>query len=287
MEWVVSLTEAADQLGKEGCGSKAFELSRLMQRGYCVPDGFVVAGKVHESITSAEAESKAADMQVAMLQAFNRLMERYGAVSVRSSCTVEDLSHASFAGQYETVLNIRNQEAFFQALRHCWNSISYARVNAYAKANHISLHGSQMPLIIQGMVNADTSGVAFSIHPVTHENSVIVNVSYGLGEAIVSGLVTPDTFLYEKTTGKLHAEIGSKELKCVLQDQGVCEIDTTWLEQQRLCITEEKVLEVCKLTENLEKEYQTPVDVEFSFQEGQLYLLQVRPITTTKEKTAV
>ncbi|MCL6452206.1 MAG: PEP/pyruvate-binding domain-containing protein [Alicyclobacillus sp.] len=300
MSFVIPLEHAAVLLGKHGCGAKAFELSRLMGRGYAVPDGVVVTDEAYRRVMAyrdangidphrndGESWGMPDEVRVAIVGSFEKLVTRYGAVSVRSSCTAEDLAEASFAGQYETVLNVRDRDQLFRALTRCWRAQRDPRVQAYAQERRVSLCESRMPLLIQGMVHAEKSGVSFSIHPVTNEDTVVINVSYGLGEAIVSGLVTPDTFLFDKSSGASRAELGLKEVRSVLTEDGVREVETSVAEQNRLCVSPAEAAEIFRLTQCLEREYGVPVDVEFSIANGQLFILQVRPISTTNGRVAM
>lgn len=302
MTFVVPLVSAAGALGKSGCGAKAFELSKLLQSGYVVPDGFVLTDKTYRRIVdwnklrgvAAESLPKSLteadippDVLNELTDSFDALIRTYGSVSIRSSSTMEDLEDASFAGQYETVLNVKSREGLFAALGRCWASLTDSRVSAYADEKGIALTDCRMPLLIQGMVRAEQAGVAFSIHPVTFEETIVVNISYGLGEAIVSGLVTPDTFLYSKTSGELHKELGFKELKTVFGDEGVVEHETTPLEQSQFCISDDQVYDLCKIVTQLEDWFGTPVDVEFAYQAKELFILQVRAITTTRRGLSV
>lgn len=141
-------------------------------------------------------------METELLSSFQSLLKTYPSVAVRSSSVAEDLEGASFAGQYETYLNIKTNEEFLQAVKECWSSYFAARVTEYKE--EMIENEEEMPLmavVVQGLIHSDISGVIFSENPVSGKtNEVMMTASYGLGEAIVSGLVTPDTFIVNKET---------------------------------------------------------------------------------------
>lgn len=292
--YVIPLLSAATTLGRHGCGSKAYELSRLMEKGYPVPDGIVLPYVAYQrvlenspvDIGNLQQRLYAAKLPFDLLQvlqpAFTTLVHTYGSVSVRSSATAEDLEDASFAGQYETVLNVKTMDELINALKRCWTSLVDARVVSYARKKNVWIEDCQMAVLVQGMVNAEQSGVGFSIHPVKLDDTIVINASYGLGEAIVSGVVTPDTFEYNKLTGELQKELGLKEVKIVFADSGVQELETSFVEQTRFCLSDHDIYTLVQTIQKLEQNYQSAVDVEFAYQNGQLFLLQVRPITTQK-----
>lgn len=292
--YVVPLSSAVAVLGRGGCGSKAYELSAILHKGYTVPDGVVLTDAAYRRVlhhVSGAAEYLDDSLRVApfpedvlseVVPAFEALVEVYESVSVRSSASAEDLADASFAGQYETVLNVKTVDELLDAIKRCWLSLSDPRVHSYAAKKKMTLEDGRIALLIQGMVRSEQAGVAFSIHPVTMTDTMVINASYGLGEAVVSGLVTPDTFEYDKKTGELHRDLGSKEVKIVLGERGVEERETSLAEQSQFCLSDEETCTLAKIVQRLESEYGNAVDVEFAFQKGQLFILQVRPITSLK-----
>lgn len=152
-----------------------------------------------------------------LLSSFQSLRKTYPSVAVRSSSVAEDLEGASFAGQYETYLNIKTNEEFLQAVKECWSSYFGVRVAEYKE--EMDENGEKMPLmavVVQGLIQSDVSGVIFSENPITGKtNEIMLTASYGLGEAIVSGLVTPDTFIIDKETLSIEKSLGTKELQIV------------------------------------------------------------------------
>ena len=212
-------------------GAKGVNLIKLNNHGLPVPDGFIIKTNSFASflsyhnfhptdqnlarkITEASFPSQ---METELLSSFQSLLKTYPSVAVRSSSVAEDLEGASFAGQYETYLNIKTNEEFLQAVKECWSSYFAARVAEYKE--EMIENEEEMPLmavVVQGLIHSDISGVIFSENPVSGKtNEVMMTASYGLGEAIVSGLVTPDTFIVNKETYSIEKSLGTKEVQIV------------------------------------------------------------------------
>ncbi|BBP92542.1 hypothetical protein BsIDN1_61600 [Bacillus safensis] len=157
-------------------------------------------------------------MEAELLSSFQSLRKTYPSVAVRSSSVAEDLEGASFAGQYETYLNIKTNEEFLQAVKECWSSYFAARVTEYKE--EMNENEEEMPLmavVVQGLIHSDVSGVIFSENPVSGKtNEMMLTASYGLGEAIVSGLVTPDTFIVDKENFSIEKKTLGAKKSCKL-----------------------------------------------------------------------
>ncbi|CAG7637843.1 PEP/pyruvate-binding domain-containing protein [Paenibacillus allorhizosphaerae] len=296
-------TVALNKAGQEPVvriGSKALQLARLTGRNIAIPGGFVITSEALERFLSyngiqpgaADNEFEARlldaaipdDVQSEVAAAFEHLNEQEGrsAVAVRSSSSAEDLENASFAGQYETILNVTDLPHLLESLKRCWASLFSARVQGYALQSHIDWNVNDLPMgvLVQRMVQADVSGVVFSMNPVTqNKGEMIINASYGLGEAVVSGLVTPDAYFIEKQSGSIHKELGCKEMKIVAAAKGTVEAETTQEEQNRFCLTDDQVRLLADQTKTIEALYENPVDIEFAVKDGRVYILQVRPVT--------
>ena len=245
-------------------GAKAATLSRLAAR-YRVPAGFCLDASAHETLGPAldgDAPALAA-LRTLAAAGYAELCRRTGradaAVAVRSSAIGEDGAEASFAGQHETVLDVRGIDAVVHAVLACWRSADSDRAVAYRKEHGI-IERPRVGVLVQEMVPADAAAIAFSADPVTGDrDTVVIDAGRGLGEAIASGTVTPDTFAVRKADLAI--------LKRTLSDA-------------RPVLTDEQVREVARLALALEGESGGPVDVECAFADGTLYLLQSRPITT-------
>jgi len=295
---IVSL-EKACYAELQAVGSKAYNLSKMIQHVSYIPKGFVLTSHaLHSFLTFNQIEIKAEDSSVIEkkiqsgtfpLALQKEIVSSYAniqgagvkAVAVRSSSALEDLENASFAGQYETILNVRNREELLTSIKKCWASYFSSVVQAYAEDKEISLSNPQMGVLVQGMVEADVSGVIFSVNPITEsEDEVVINVAYGLGEGIVSGGVTPDLFIIHKQTKSIMKELGLKEYKLVSGFTGITKAVTTDKEKNKFSISDETALQLLRLTNQVEQYCQYAVDIEFAIKNEHIYLLQVRPVTT-------
>lgn len=281
-------------------GSKALHLAHIIHEGVTVPDGFILKAAALDRFIKANhlqdhlgkedfAQSIMtspipSEVEVEIISSYERLKEQSGyeelAVAVRSSSSAEDLEDASFAGQYDTILNVRNHDQLLAAVKKCWASLFSDHVREYVTKKNISLESFPMGILIQQMVYADVSGVIFSVNPITKDqDEVIINASYGLGEAIVSGIVTPDTYIVHKEKKTITKDLGLKEVKVIPMGMETVEVETTAEESESFCLNDDQVLTLESLTVTLEKFYQFPVDVEFAIKKGRPYILQSRPIT--------
>ncbi|TVY00342.1 PEP/pyruvate-binding domain-containing protein [Paenibacillus cremeus] len=299
-------TISLDQASQESLrriGSKALQLARMMELDVGVPGGFVVTAEALDRFIAVNGlliEGTWSDYEERLLQAeipeeigrevamaYEQLLKSAevpdNAVAVRSSSSAEDLAAASFAGQYETILNVTDLPHVLGSLKRCWASLFSARVREYAAQKCINWNMNDLPMgvLVQLMVAADVSGVLFSMNPVTqNSDEIVINASYGLGEAVVSGLVTPDTYFIGKSDRRIRKELGLKELKVVAGAIETMELETTEEEQCRFCLEEEQIGDLVEQTLKLEKYFGHPVDLEFAMKNGKMYILQARPVTT-------
>ncbi len=260
-------------------GGKAASLSQLA-RDFEVPGGFAIPAV---TVPVAEAVAEALASEVA--EAYGDLARRAGLadlpVAVRSSAVDEDGAQASFAGQHDTFLNVRGSDAVFDAVRRCWASAHSEVALQYREMSGLSADDIQIAVLVQELVEAEVAGVAFSANPVTgNRDEVMITTSWGLGESVVSGMVTPDMFVVHKQTQAVTSELGAKERMTALLDDGTHEVPVPPEQQRQLTLTEDQAREVAALAHNLEESMGHPVDIECAYREGQLYLLQCRPITT-------
>lgn len=200
--------------------------------------------------------------------------------AVRSSSPEEDLSGSSFAGMYETFLGT-TRTRLEETIARAYSSMFGFRVMEYKAQNHISLEGTCISVIIQKQVASDVSGVGFSLNPMNNcYDEAVINASFGLGEAIVSGIVTPDTYVVEKVTMEiLERTVAEKQISLRLGEDGGIE-ETAAHDPQAQALTQEQILELTELIKKTEAHYGHPVDTEWAYENGTLYLLQARPITT-------
>jgi pyruvate,water dikinase len=262
-------------------GGKAANLSRLARMYHRVPDGFslpvTVMEQGHPYDLRAEIERAISD-----LMACHRLPEP--AVAVRSSAVEEDSAMVSFAGMHETYLNVAGTEAILQAIVRCWESARSHRALEYRRQQGLSLDKVQLAVLVQQLIVSDVSIVAFSMNPVTlNRAEVMINASWGLGESIVTGTVTPDAFVVRKSDLEITSQtIADKARMTVAVPGGTREVDVPRLLRSEVCLSKDQLIEVAQLVISLEATMEYPVDVECAYAGGKLYLMQCRPITTLR-----
>jgi len=252
----------------ESCGAKARQLGVLGRAGFDVPAGFVVTADV-------SVDDPAAAEQVA--QALDRLTRR--AVAVRSSAGSEDGATASFAGQFESVLGVVGGEAVVAAVERCATSGRTRRARSYAARVGVPTE-ERVPVIVQQLVEADASGVAFTRDPVTGSTSVVVNASWGLGPSVVDGIVTPDTMTVG-VDGRVECILGSKTSRLDLVEGRLQRSDVPPGDRGRLCLSTALLRRLAREARRAERIVGWPLDVEWAVQGDQLWILQARPITRT------
>jgi phosphoenolpyruvate synthase/pyruvate phosphate dikinase len=263
MQRIIGLSEATNP---QQVGPKAANLARMIQVGFRVPPGFVVV-----------ADALTQNLKGLIAAEFEALHEPY--VAVRSSAASEDGNDASWAGQLETFLNVSRVD-LFERIQDCIDSVHSARATAYAAEK--GLRSGKVAVIVQAMVDSEVSGVAFSAHPVTgSHDQMVIEAGLGLGEAIVSGEITPDTYVVAATSGKVIESFISAQTKQLRRglDGG-----NEW-QSIDPAYTKPKLLteQLHEITENMRKLtdfYGFPIDVEWAYAGGKLYILQARPITT-------
>ncbi len=204
-------------------------------------------------------------------------------VAVRSSANAEDLPDFSFAGQQETYLNVRGEDAVVRAVQKCWASLWTAQAISYRHNNGIAQDKVAMAVVVQTMVPSEVSGILFTANPTSGERSeIIINASYGLGEAVVSGQVTPDTYIVQRPDLSVKESVlGPKEQKIVYDgEQGIRIEDVSENERHHSSLSDTMIKELCKTAIEIEGLYNgLPQDIEWAFCDGKLHLLQSRPIT--------
>lgn len=260
-------------------GGKAANLSRLARMSHRVPDGFSLPVTVMD-------EAHPLDLRDEITSAISDLMACHSLqdfiAAVRSSAVDEDGATASFAGQHETYLNIVGVDAILQAVTRCWESARSEHALDYRRRQGLSMERPQIAVLVQQLVAADVAAVVFSANPVTgNRDEVMVNASWGLGESIVGGTVTPDTFIVRKSDlAVVQRVIADKQHMTVSTRGGTHEVETPRFLRNTSSLNDEQVIEIAKLALTLETSMEYPVDIECAYAAGDLYLLQCRPITT-------
>ena len=303
----------------EAVGGKAANLGELVGRGFAVPDGFCVTAHAYARFVAAsglaptlsarlegldvtdiaDLESRAAAIRALLtaapvpaeiargiLDAYHDLQRRLGnevRVAVRSSATAEDLPGASFAGQQDTYLNVRGDESLLDHVRRCWASLWTARAILYREKNGFAHGDVSLAVVVQEMFPSEVSGVMFTVNPVTSDvGEIIVNASWGLGEAIVGGHVNPDQFVIDKHTQRISGRIiNDKNVMIVPGADGTGAVEVAVPEERRrvASLTDGMLLELARLGQRIEAHYGYPQDVEWGFARGKLAVLQSREVT--------
>lgn len=300
-------------------GGKGANLGEMTNAGFPVPDGFVITSsayydfirendltiKIKHLLATTNFEDSRSLEQVSLhikklitngklsyklikeiISSYNKLSGPFShaLVALRSSATAEDLANASFAGQQETFLNVKGDAVLLEKIKHGWASLYGGRTIYYRHQQKYDDIKIGIALVVQKMVESDKSGIMFTIDPVTNDKSKItIEAIYGLGELIVQGAVTPD-----------HYEVDKKELKLLskkisVQDRSLIkkginnkEVKLSKKQASKQKLSEKEILGLAKLGKEIEKHYFFPQDIEWALQKNKIYIVQTRPVTTTK-----
>lgn len=309
----------------EYAGGKGANLGEMTAAGLPVPEGFVVGAPAYAAYCESTglrerltATLDALDVEdtAALQEASRRAQELFDAtpipeqlageiraayatlahgapeapVAVRSSATAEDTTAASFAGMNETFLNVRGADAVLESVRACWRSLFGSRTVYYRAVNGFAQADMDIAVVVQRQVPATRAGVMFTVNPATGErDELVIEGAFGLGEAVVSGSVSPDRYLLDKPTMSItRREVRRKELAIEEgPDGGTVRRDLTDREGMRPVLSDEEVLELGRLGVRIEEHYGAPQDTEWAFDhDGKLWMLQSRPITTLDDTQA-
>lgn len=240
--------------------------------------------KIREEVESKEMLP---ELKEEIKNAYNQLCEEEGEqvyVAIRSSATAEDLPEASFAGQQETFLNINSPDDVVEKVRECWSSLYTPRAIYYRVRHNFTHEDVSIAVVVQKMINSEKSGVMFTSHPVTGEKMCIVEAIFGLGEAIVSGSVTPDSYTYDRNKKEVvESKVAKKNFMLVRKDGKTVEEELDDEKANEEVLSDEELREVFSLGEAIEEHYGWPQDVEWAIENGKVYITQSRPVTTIKE----
>ena len=309
--FVLSINSAEATLDK--VGGKGLNLCRMTRSGFPVPPGFLVtteayhvfvqANNLQEQIVAlasnqaniSERRSAAirqlfangripADLTEAIHHAYADLTQTVDdlPLAVRSSATAEDLPGASFAGQQESYLNVRGEQAVLQAVKRCWSSLWTPRALEYRARQGIDPATVSLAVVVQVMVPADASGIMFTANPINGaRDEIVIDAAWGLGEAIVGGLVTPDHVVVDKMTGAIkQIVIADKTVMTQSTDKGTEERAVEENKRHTQVLEATQAIELAKLGTEIEKYYGEPQDIEWCSANGKFYIVQARPITT-------
>ena len=297
-------------------GGKGANLGELTSAGFPVPGAFVlttaaydyflekskIIKKVEEELKSIDRTSDQSltdaskriralfetceipdDLKKEISSSYRMIVPKgeTGFVAVRSSATAEDLPDASFAGQQETYLNVKDEKSLFDKIRKCWSSLFTARAIAYREKQGFAHGDVKLAVVIQKMVNSEVSGIMFTVDPHSGAKNIIIEAGYGLGEAIVGGEVTPDTYVIDKSKMVVtKRRISAQKWKYVRGADGGClKEDVAGSEEKKQKIEDRRILEIAEIGRQVEIHYQRPMDMEWCIEGGKVYLVQARPIT--------
>ncbi|WP_297898574.1 phosphoenolpyruvate synthase [Methanobrevibacter sp.] len=306
-------------------GGKGANLGELTQAGIPVPPGFIVTAETYNKfmndtgifdnimdilngidINNTKELQKSAkkikeiiidapipeDISALIIEAYNALCQKVGVedvlVAIRSSATAEDLPEASFAGQQDTFLNIYGSESVIDYVRKCWASLFEARAIFYREENNFEHSKVYIAVVVQEMVESEKAGVMFTVNPSTGEDVALIEGSWGLGEAVVSGSVTPDTYYVDKKSNEiLNFNIADKKVMFEKLPNGETkQVDVPEELRNKRVLSEAELVELTEMGKRIQKHYGAPQDTEWAFYDNTLFMLQSRPITTLDESSS-
>ena len=300
-------------------GGKGANLGELTQAGIPVPPGFVVTAQAYEyfmdeagindkvmnileeiDINDTKALQAAAEeikriiveapipenLILFIREFYNELCQRVGEddtdVAIRSSATAEDLPEASFAGQQDTFLHVSGDEEVIEYIRKCWASLFEARAIFYREENNFEHSKVYIAVVVQKMANADKAGVMFTVNPSTGDEIALIEGSWGLGESVVSGDVTPDNYQVDKKDNEIiNVTISDKKVMYTNDENGTSvKVDVPEEKRKERVLSDEELIELTEMGKRVQAHYGEPMDTEWAFEKDMLFLLQARPITT-------
>ena len=300
-------------------GGKGASLGEMASIGLPVPKAFVVTAQAFRrflietgiekkifasydrlDVENNDALEKAADGAKTMVlkakmpafirdeirHAYKKLSAEDMIVAVRSSATAEDLPDASFAGQQETYLNIKGEAALLEAVQKCWASLYGARAIYYRAKQGFDDHTVNIAVVVQQLVHSEKAGVMFTSHPITGEPLTIIEGSWGLGEAVVSGSVSPDKYIFDQRSEKVDdVLISNKKVEIIADgEHGTKLVEVTGARQDAQVLSPAEITKLATYGKIAENHYGIPQDVEWGIVNGTIYILQSRPITTIGNK---
>jgi pyruvate,water dikinase len=319
-QYVLPLDDSRATL--ETVGGKGASLARLVADGLPVPDGFhvttaayrrfVAENDLQPGILAAlgpvdigrpatlEAASTAIralflvaqtppDVAGAIALAYAKLAGRDPVVAVRSSATAEDLPEASFAGQQDTFLNVDGYGEVLEAVKRCWASLWTARAIGYRARQGIGPEGVSLAVVVQALVPAEAAGILFTANPVTgRRDQAMISAAWGLGEAVVGGLVTPDALVIDKTSGALLERQTADKQVMTARVNGGTEQQPVPAELRHAPVLDDEIAaELVWLGVHIEEMYGLPMDIEWALADGKVSIVQARPITALPPAASV
>ena len=305
-------------------GGKGASLGEMINAELPVPRGFVVTAQAFrefievtgimdrlfktldvdvddaKALDRAAADAKKLVMETPMPKNIERAIRDYYAtlckregeevyVAARSSATAEDLPEASFAGQQETYLNVKGADDLVKSVQKCWASLYGARAIYYRVEQKFPHDQVSIAVVVQKMVDAEEAGVMFTNHMTTGENVTIIEAAWGLGESVVSGAVSPDTYLIDNKTFNVRQKKVATKQTMIIRDKKTRKskkVDVPENKKNSQVLPDDVIVKLAKLGQIVLEHYGKPQDIEWAVKDGELYLLQSRPITTIQKREA-
>jgi phosphoenolpyruvate synthase/pyruvate phosphate dikinase len=305
--------EQINHLSLTYVGGKGANLGELTKAGFPVPGGFCITTRAYQDFiaTSPQMDTFFTALQAIDSTDLNQIREvgkrirshlqqlpipaqirdeiiqawmKQGsnqAYAVRSSATAEDLPNASFAGQQDTYLNIKGEHELLQHVRKCWASLFTDRAIAYRAKNSFDHREVYLSIVIQEMIIPDISGILFTADPVNGNRTVVsIDASFGLGEALVSGMVSADLYKV-KNDHIIDKKISQKKVAIYsLSEGGTITQEIPEEQQTQQALTDQQIVDLAALGKRIQQHYGVPQDIEFCMAKGEFYIVQSRPITT-------
>ena len=317
-----------DELGVHDiqiAGGKAANLGELTSAGFNVPPGFVLTTAAYDyfieqkglsrkvdkaleavdvaddrSLQDASSSIRTAfekieiplDLKDEVLREYKKLFKDHHErrfVAVRSSATSEDLPTASFAGQQDTFLNVSSPEDLLDKVRKCWSSLFTPRAIAYRSSKGFDRMKVKLAVVVQRMISSEVSGIMFTVDPNSELPHIIIEAGYGLGEAMVGGKVTPDTYVVDKFHRKIiNKRIAKQTWKLVRGKKGDSvreDVDVELAARQKMM--DEQILALADIGNQIELHYDKPMDIEWCIENGEIFVVQARPVTTLSSNSKI
>lgn len=280
-------------------GGKGANLGEMTAAGIAVPAGAVLSVQAYEHFikenaidTDGVSGEDAADIRKAIMDGSipadmcKEILDLYHSmgeearVAVRSSATAEDLKDASFAGQQETYLNVVGDEALLGKIKECYASLWGDRAVSYRKNKGYDKQKVALAVVIQQMVESESAGVLFTKDPSGSSEDIVINASFGLGEAVVSGIVSPDEYRCDRKGNVLSCVIGNKDVMIVYSGSGTEKVTVSTQKRKERVLTDEMIKRLVLEALKIEAHYSQPMDIEWAVRDDKVYILQARSITT-------
>lgn len=276
----MSILKRFTEIGKTDVatvGGKGASLGEMTQIGVPVPPGFVIPTELYRLYHGN------LDIPQELFEEIQALFTELelDRVAVRSSAIAEDSADTSWAGQFETILNV-DSTGLVSAVYECWQSAKSDIVKDYAEHNKVSDEKLALAVVVQKMVSSDVSGVVFTKNPVSNdEGEIMIEACWGLGEMLVQGTITPDNYIVDKRTSAIKEKrISNQDKKMITTKKGTAVVNVYQTIRGEQKLSDEMIDELCKLSFKIEEHYGNAQDIEWALENDEIFIVQSRPVTT-------